>query len=131
MSIPSTTARPRRRLGPARLAGTTLAAALVFGAVACGGGGDSAGGNFCGSMKSLQKEFADPSQADTASMTSLFDKMSKITPPAALASDWNTMISAKDYISDPSKMDSAKIAAFTRASGNIDKYLQSTCHLSG
>jgi len=131
MSFPSTTARPRRRLHPSRLAGTTLAAALVLGAVACGGGGSSAGGDFCGSMKSLQKEFSDPSQADAAAMTSLFDKMSKITPPDALATDWNTMISAKDFINDPSKMDSSKIDAFTKASDNIDKYLQNTCHLSG
>src|SRR5215470_10405758 len=120
MSFPSTTARPRRRLRPARLAGTTLAAALVLGAVACGGGGSSAGGDFCGSMKGLQKEFSNPGSANAATMTSLFDKMSKITPPDALAGDWNTMVSAKDLINDPSKMDAGKAAAIQTAGDNID-----------
>ncbi len=135
MPSPSTIDRPRRRLRPARLAGPALAAALVFGSAACGGsdGGGSlaGGGDFCGSMKALDQKYSDPGTADPKQMSAMFSELSKLTPPAELADDWHTMLSAKDFLDDPTSMSSDKVDAFTKASDHIDAYVKNTCHIKG
>src|SRR5262245_34554566 len=128
MSFPSPTSRPRRR--PA-LAGTALAAALVFGAAACGSdGGGSAGGSFCSSMKDLGAQLTSAGKiSDPQAMSAAFDQMSKITPPPELANDWHTIVSAKDAIDNPTAATSGELQQFTTASDHVSAYLRNTCHI--
>lgn len=127
MSSPSSINRPTR------VAAATLVAVLVLAGAACGGDKSSsstAGGkDFCASLKAMQSKLSDGATASQQERLDLLDSLSKVTPPAAIADEWHTLVSTKDLISHPDQITEAQKTAITDAGEKVDKYVTDTCGL--
>jgi hypothetical protein len=125
-----TTAHPLVR----RLAGFAAVPALLLGVAACGDDDDSAGGSFCDQAESLNERFNEIEDPTSEQFAAALDAIREVDPPAEIADDWNTLVSALDGLEnidlenpDPAALAELESAGMQEASDRIDTYMSEEC----
>jgi hypothetical protein len=120
-----------------RLAGLLAVPALLLTAAACGDDDDSAGGgSFCDQARSLEAQFEDIDDPTSEEFSAALDAIRDMDPPAEIAEDWETMVSALDVFNDidienpdPSVLEEfeAEAANMEAASERVGTYMEEEC----
>ncbi|HET6953822.1 MAG TPA: hypothetical protein VFI47_25890 [Acidimicrobiales bacterium] len=119
-----TTLSPGSRLR--RIAGLAAVPALLLALAACGDddGGGGASGDFCDNAKDLDSQFS----GDAGDTEDIASALSSIDPPAEIADDWETFVSALEaFNEDPSSVDPEAAGKLEEASANIEKFMEEEC----
>ena len=119
-----------------RVLGLTAVPALLLTAAACGDDDDSAGGSFCDQARSVEERFDEIQDPTTEEFGAALDAIRDMDPPAEIADDWNTMVSALDVFNDidlenpdPNALAEfeAEAAEMEAASERVSTYMQEEC----